>query len=685
MDKKYNNREISWLSFNERVLQEADNPDVPIIERLKFLGICSANLDEFYRVRVATLNRLARLGKKAKKVLGADPNEILEKITEIAAKQHKKFDKIHNQLYKEFAKENIFIIDEKQLSENQGKFVLSYFQDIVRPKLFPLMIDQMEHLPELRDRMVYLAVCLSKKDESVKSKYALMEVPSDVLPRYLILPKVEGNIYIILLDDVIRFGLDEIFAIFPYDQFEAYTIKITRDAELDIHDDVSDSYISKINKSLKQRKEGSPVRFIYDARMPNPLYDILTGLLNITKHDTIISGSKYHNNRDFMNFPIIGGKHLRYDTIKSISCTQFNSKKSMFSTIKDKDILLHYPYHNFGHVIDLLREASIDPKVKSIKTTIYRVAANSSVMNALVNAVQNGKSVVAVLELQARFDEASNIFWANRLQEEGVKVIFGIPGLKVHSKLCSIIRSEKNKDIHYAIIGTGNFNEDTARLYTDHSLFTADKRLTREVERVFTFFDNTYKSNVYKHLIVSPNYSRKSFTKLIKSEIKNAQAGKEAWIFLKMNSLLDQKLVDLLYTASNSGVKIKLIIRGVCALIPGIKDMSENIEAISIVDKFLEHTRIFVFCNDNDPKYFISSADWMPRNLDRRVEVTCPIYDDSIKKQLEDYLNIQWQDNSRARILSDIQDNKFKRVGRANKIRAQWDIYDLLKNPESTQ
>jgi polyphosphate kinase len=679
VDQKYINKEISWLSFNERVLQEADNKNVPLIERMKFLGICSSNLDEFYRVRVATLNRLKLLGKKAKKLIGGDPGEILKQIVEISAAQHKKFDEIYNHILKEFAAENIHIIDETQLTEEQGQNVRNYLQETVRPKLFPLMLDQIKEAPELRDRMVYLAIQMSKQSDMRKARHALIEIPSDVLPRFYILPKSEGKISLILLDDIIRYGLDEIFSIFPYDKFEAWTIKITRDAELDIDDDFSESYIEKISKSLKQRSEGNPVRFIYDATMPPSFFDIITKLLQLTKNDTIIAGSKYHNNRDFMSFPQIGGKHLRYDPIKSLACSRFEAKKSIFSAIKEKDILLHYPYHTFAHVIDLLREASIDPKVTSIKLTVYRVAKNSSVLNALVNAARNGKSVVAMLELQARFDEASNIQWANRLQDAGVKVIFGIPGLKVHSKICLVTRQEKNKSVNYAIIGTGNFNEDTARLYTDHSLFTADKRLTKEVEKVFNFLSNTYITSHYKHLLVSPNYSRKSLTRLIKIETKNAEAGKDAWIFLKLNNLVDSQLIDLLYKASSAGVKIRLIIRGMFSLVPGIEKQSENIQAISIVDKFLEHSRIFIFANDGDSKYYISSADLMPRNLDRRIEVICPIYDDDIKEQLKNYMEIQWQDNTRARILSKENKNRYKRSGKSNRIRAQWEIYEQIK------
>ncbi len=431
-------------------------------------------------MRVATLNRLERLGKKTKKLIGENPGEVLEEIVKISATQHKKFDTTYHRIIKELAVENIFIIDETKLTDAQGEEIKQYFQETVRPKLFPLMLEQVKEVPELRDRMVYLAVQMRKSKDPQKMQHALIEIPSDILPRFYILPKSEGKTYIILLDDIIRYGLSDIFSIFPFDEFEAWTIKVTLDAELDIDDDLSESYIEKITKSLKQRTEGNPVRFIYDAKMPEPLFELITQQLQLTKYDTIIRGSKYHNNRDFIDFPKIGGRHLRYPSIKSIICPRFSEKRSIFSVIKDKDILLHYPYHSFSHVIDLLREASIDPKVTSIKITIYRVAKDSSVMNALVNAARKTeKNVVAMLELQARFDEASNIFWANKLQDAGVKVIFGIPGLKVHSKICSITRLEKAKEVHYAIIGTGNFNENTARLYTDHSLFTADKKIDK--------------------------------------------------------------------------------------------------------------------------------------------------------------------------------------------------------------
>ncbi len=680
---KVNNKEISWLSFNERVLQEADNPDVPLIERIKFLGICSSNLDEFYRVRVATLNRLADIGKKAKKIIGEDPRKILKEINKIALLQHEKFDKIFKNLIKELVKEKIFIITEKELSPEQGEFVKNYFHTEVRSKLIPIMLSQVPDTLQLRDRLVYLAVCLEMKDDPGKKQYALIEIPSDVLPRFLIIPSDAGKKHIIMLDDVIRYRLVDIFSIFSYEKFAAYTIKITRDAELDIDNDISESYLDKMHKSLQKRKAGNPVRFIYDANMPDEFLKMLTKKIKLTEEDTLIAGSKYHNNRDLMNFPLVGSRQLKYPAIKSLSHKDIIPNQSLLKSIRKMDILLHYPYHSFDYVIDLLREASIDPKVTSIKMTIYRAAKNSSVLNALINAVKNGKSVVVALELQARFDEEANIYWANRLEEEGVKVIFGVPGLKVHSKLCLITRNEKDRPFHYAIIGTGNFNEVTAKIYTDHALFTADPRLTKEVDRIFNFFVKTYRSDTFKHLIVSPNFMRKRLTSLMNKEIRNARLGKRAYIILKLNNLTDPDLIRKLYEASEAGVKIKLIVRGMFSLIPGVEGMSSNIEAISIVDKFLEHTRIFVFGNDGNEKYYISSADWMPRNIDRRIEVTCPIYDEKLINELRQYLEIQWSDNMRARILDEELENKFKETEPRRKLRTQWRLYDYLKDYHS--
>jgi polyphosphate kinase len=674
------NKEISWLSFNERVLQEATDPTTPLLERIKFLGIFSSNLDEFFRVRVATLRRLANLGKKAKKIIGHDPHKILKRIQKIVLDQQTKFDKIYQQILKELAGQKIFIIDEKQLNEEQGYFVKSYFRGQVRPKLIPIMLDGNGKFPDLRDKSVYLAICLSKKDSSKKNKYALIEIPSKVLPRFVILPGIGEKKHIILLDDVIRYGLEDIFSIFEFDTFEAYTIKLTRDAELDIDEDVSESYIRKVHKSLKQRKEGQPVRFVYDCEMPKSLFNFLIKRLNLGDSDAIIPGAKYHNFKDFFSFPDIGSKSLRYKPLISLAHKDLQSNKSLLATIKEKDILLHFPYQSFDYIIDLLREASIDPSVTSIKITLYRVARYSSVVHALINAVKNGKAVTVVVELQARFDEEANINMADKLQEEGAKVIHGVKGLKVHAKCCLITRKNNGKPSYFAIIGTGNFNEETARIYSDHSLFTANRKITREVARLFDSIEQPYNVASFKHLLISPFHMRKKLMRLIKNEINNAEEGKDAYLILKLNNITDFEIIARLYEASRAGVRVKIINRGMFSVIPNVEGMSESIEAISIVDKYLEHTRIFVFCNDGDPLYFLSSADWMTRNFDKRIEAACPVYDKKIQRELREFLEIQWQDNVKSRILDrDLQNVRVQR-SISKKVRAQNKIYEFLKD-----
>ena len=683
MKLPYTNKEISWLSFNGRVLQEAADSSVPLFERIKFLGIYSSNLDEFFRVRVATLKRLSKMDKEAKKITGLNPDAILKEMQSIVLEQNSRFETVYEEILEALAKEKIYIINENHLNRGQGEFVRRYFQQKVRPKLIPIMMDQVDKFPEMREQCIYLAVHLIRHNDSPKTKHALIEVPTDVLPRFLILPQSGRRRYIILLDDVIRFNLEDIFSIFRFDEFRAYTVKLTRDSELDIDDDMSQSMIKKLSKSLKQRKGGNPVRFIYDAEMPKSLLNIFIEGLNLSDEDALIPGGRYHNFKDFMNFPDFKSNHLQYETILPLPHHDIDRQKSLMKTIDERDILIHYPYQSFHYVIDFLREASIDPKVSSIKFTLYRVAKYSSVINALINAVRNGKSVVVVLELQARFDEEANIYWANKLKEEGVKVIYGVPGLKVHSKLCLVTRKKKGGVSRYAIIGTGNYNENTARIYSDHSLFTADKRLTGDVSKIFDFFENNYNISTFKNLIVAPFDLRKKINKFIKNEIKNAQEGQEAYIFLKANNLVDSKIIKHLYTASQAGVKIKLIVRSMFSLIPGIEGVSENIQAISIVDKFLEHSRIFMFCNGGDEKIFISSADIMPRNLDRRVEVTCPIYDVNIKRELKTFLDIQWKDNVKARILNEPLDNQFRPGDSFRHVRTQWDIYDFLQKHPS--
>ncbi len=614
---------------------------------------------------------------KSKNILGYNSKSTLKKILEVVLAQNTRFEKNYTKLLKELEGHNIHIINERQLNQEQSEFVNSYFHKEVRSRLMPYLITRDTELPNLTDDAIYLAVHLSKKD-SPKRKHALLEVPTNVLPRFILLPGKKDEQYIIFLDDIIRFGLKDIFFIFDFDEINAYTIKLTKDAEFEIADDISESYIDKLSKSLQQRKKGTPVRFIYDRCMPEDLLKIITKKLNLGPDDVIIPSNRYHNFKDFMKFPNLGKKNFYNEELVPVPHRDIPQGKSILAAVKNKDILLFFPYHPFDQFIDMLREASIDPAVTSIQITLYRLARNSSVINALLNAVRNGKDVTTVVELQARFDEEANIHWGNKLLDEGVKVIYGVPGLKVHSKLCLVTRVVRDVTERYAAVGTGNFNEDTARVYTDHLLLTANKKITNEVFKAFNFFRVNYKKDNFYHLVLSPFFLRNKIVLLIENEIKNAKLGKKAYIYLKLNNLTDTEIINYLYEASNAGVKIKLIVRGMLSLVPGIKNSSEHIKAIGIVDRFLEHSRYLIFCNDGDEQIYISSADWMPRNLDHRIEVTCPIFDKSIKAEIREIFDIQWEDNLKARIYNETQSNEFVEPGK-KVIQSQIEIYNHIK------
>ena len=660
---QYINREISWLLFNERVLQESADPNVPLIERMRFLGIFSNNLDEFFKVRYATVKRIFDAGKSGKSVLGGEKaKDLLEEITKTVIKQQTKSLGILNTVQEELEKQKIFVVNETELSPSQQKFVKKYFLQKVSPKLMTIILSDANKFPTLKDTAAYLAVRILLKEANNKKikRFALIEIPKGI-DRFVVLPKEGDNDYIILLDDLIRYCLDSIFTMFDYETISAHMIKITRDAELDIDNDLSKSFIEKIYSSVEHRKISDPVRFVYDKHIGKDTLSYLKEKMEIEDADSVIPGGRYHNRRDYMGFPSLGRQDLLYKKIKALPVKGLNTEGSIIESIAKKDYLQYTPYHTFSYIIKFLREAALDPKVRSIKITVYRLASNSQVAASLINAVKNGKQVTVQIELQARFDEQANIEYAEQLQAEGVKLIFGVPGLKVHSKICLIEREEALGIKRYGFISTGNFNESTAKIYTDYTLFTAHDGILKELNKVFDFFETTYKINKYKHLIVSPHYTKSTFIKLIDKEIQSALEGKEAFIKIKMNSFTSYKMVDKLYEASNAGVKIQLIIRGICCLVPGVKGMSENIEAISVVDKFLEHARVFVFGNNGDSKVYISSADWMTRNLDNRVEVGCPIYDQEIKNEILDTFDISWKDHAKARLFSAKQDNAYRK------------------------
>ncbi len=669
----YVNRELSWLKFNARVLQEAADEKVPLLERLRFAGIFSNNLDEFFKVRYATVKRVA-MNESSDKELGVHAKELLEEITKEVIQLQDESLSIINTITEELEKEQIFIVNEKTLLPEHEAFVNTYFYDKVRPALFTIILNDLEKFPQLKDDVAYLAVKMTlKEDEKAsgvqkffsskaykeKIQYALIELPT-TLNRFIELPQVDDKHYIIMLDDVIRFCLHLIFSIFNYESLSANMIKITRDAELDIDDDLSKSFVEKISSSVEDRRKGAPVRFVYDKTIDKDTLHFLIEKMGIVNTDSVIPGGRYHNRRDYMSFPSLGRTDLTYAPIHPLPVKGLTSEESLLKKIAEKDYLQFTPYHTFSNIIWFLREAALDPKVKSVKITIYRLAKNSQVVNSLINAVKNGKKVTVQIELQARFDEESNIRYAEQLKAEGVKLIFGVRGLKVHSKICVIEREEGKGIKRYGFISTGNFNESTAKVYTDYTLFTANQDILKEVNKVFNFFETNYNIQKYKHLIVSPHYTKKILKQLIEEEIKNAKAGKEAYIKLKMNNITSYKMIDKLYEASRAGVKIQMIVRGICCLVPGIEGMSENIEVISIVDKFLEHPRLFIFGNNGNPKVYISSADWMTRNISFRVEVGCPIYDEAIKQELIDTFEISWADNVKARVIDQAQDNHYR-------------------------
>lgn len=677
---KYIDREKSWLTFNARVLQEAADETVPLLDRLRFLGIFSNNSDEFFRVRYAAVRRLSLSGISGEKILGGiSAQQLLKEITEIVIQQQSESLRILNNIESRLEKENIFIINENEISKEQEVFLKDFFIQRLSPELVTIILNDLAEFPVLKDSIGYLAVKLVMKQDA-EVRYAIIEIPKTI-NRFVVLPSKDEKKYVILIDDVIRYNLCNIFNIFDYQSVSAHMIKITRDAQLDIDSDLSKSMLEKIATSVKDRRIGEPVRFIYDQLIEKDTLQFFLDKMKIVSTDSIIPGGRYHNRRDYINFPNMGRFDLLYKTNVPLPIPELSLQGSILEKISKKDYLLHAPYQSFSYLTKFLREAALDPKVTSIKITLYRLAKNSQVISSLINAAKNGKKVTVQIELQARFDEASNISYAEQMQTEGINLIFGIKGLKVHSKICVIERVEKDKIKRYGFISTGNFNEQTAKIYTDVTLFTSHQQILKDISKIFEFFDINYRLHRYKHLIVSPHYTRSRMYKLIEKEIVNALAGKKAYIKLKMNSLSDFEIIDKLYEASNAGVKIQLEVRGICSLIPGVPGMSENIQAISIVDNYLEHSRIYIFGNDGDPEVYISSADFMTRNLDGRVEVTCPIYDPEIKKELINIFDLGWKGNVKARYHSEKLDNKYRiRKEKEPIFRAQLETYRYYQN-----
>ena len=674
-------RDISWLSFNNRVLQEAADDTVPLRERIRFLGIFSNNLDEFFRVRVATLKKMTELGSKSKMHLEQKPENILLEIEERVNTQQIEFERIWKEIQKELTKQKINLVSEKKLNSLQQKFVLDYFNEEVRSYIVPLMIENIQTFPVLNDKSIYLACKLSRKDNSISQRFALVSVPARHLSRFLILPSKNDEQYIILLEDVIRFCLPNIFSFFNYDEFSGHLIKLTRDAEIDIDNDISTSLIQKIERGLKIRKRGKPVRFVFDKDIDIALLTYLVKRLGLSLKENLIPGGRIHNFKDFINFPesVFEQKNLRK---KPFTHPVLKNTSSVTNVIFKNDVLLNFPYHSFDSVIDLLREAAIDPEVTSIKIACYRLASRSKVINALTNAVRNGKLVTVVLELRARFDEEANLMWKLDLEEAGVKVILGSPNQKVHAKICLIKKRVDNITTHYGFVSTGNLNEKTAVAYGDHCLLTSDRKIMADVNRMFTYLENPKTRismlNACKTLMVCPTGMRRQLILLINREIKNAKHNKKASIIVKLNSLSDEQLILKLEDAAKAGVEVKMIIRGICGMFTENKKFKKTVQAVSIIDEYLEHARVMIFHNSGEEKVFISSADWMVRNIDHRIEAACPILEKDLQEEIKKLLNIQLSDNVNARILDNDLSNQYVNPRNKIKIRSQLETYNYL-------
>lgn len=678
-----NNRELSWLVFNDRVLQEAQDRSVPLMQRLRFLGIFSNNQDEFIKVRVAKLIRLSQLRglKPSQQAKRREAVEVLPQLYARMAESQEKFDAAYDAILKEMAEIGINVVKETQLTEEQARFCIDYYASVVSERIVPFLVRKTMKMPFLSDGAIYLGVKMT--GESAQStRYAIVQIPvSSACPRFVELPpSAPGRRDIIYLDDIIRFCLREIFFMFKYDDISAHTLRVVRDAQIDMDDDISKSLMEKMEEGIENRNFGDPVRIIYDKDMPDDLLQLIVSKLTVKKGHgpSLDPGRRYHLKRDLMKFPRVAPQleeklpaQLRHPLIKPFA--------SILEVVARRDIMLHFPYHTFNHVIDFLREAAIDPKVESIFITLYRTAEHSKVINALIGAAKNGKNVTVVMELLARFDEGQNIEYADILQRAGVRVIDGVAGLKIHCKLILVERRERGGTRGYAYVGTGNFNESTAKIYSDFGLLTCRHEIVADARAVFDFI-SAHRPLECRELLVAPYNMRSTFEKLVEDEIKNAKKGKEAYIKAKFNSLTDEDMINLLYKASRAGVKISLIVRGACCLQPGVPGQSENIRVISIIDIYLEHARMAVFCAGGREKIYIMSADWMTRNLSRRIEVGTPVYDEAIREQLRRVFELQWNDNVKARDMAVFGENRYSAGnGGSEKCRSQLALHEFYK------
>ncbi len=652
--QNYVERDVSWMHFNHRILEEAQREDVPVLERMSFLGIYSNNLDEFFRVRMANLGRVAALGDShATKDIKAEAEKAarqLKQINRLNAQYSVEYAHAVDAVGKALAENGIHILRDNALTEEQKQRVFQFYRAKLIGRISPVWFENLHDFDREADDNIYMIVRMKKDD--TKPRYALFPLPVDVVGRWFVLPGEDGCV--MYIDDVVRVCLPLVFPGVQYDCFEAWTFKFTRDAEMEIDNDLREGFMQKIQKGVKSRKVGNPVRIVYDASIPNGALRRIKSLLAEGAHlDTAVAGGHYQNHRDFMSFPNCGKEGLTYPKWQPIINKELHNAESIFKVIREKDRMLHVPYHSFDGYIRLLNEAAIDPKVKGIKTTLYRLAKDSKVVHALICAALNGKKVTVIIELLARFDEASNISWSKKMQDAGINVVFGVEGLKVHSKITHI---EFKNGQGIAVVSTGNFHEGNASRYTDVMLMTANRNIVQDVERVFRFIDKPYSPIKFKHLLVSPNEMKEKFLQLIDTEIKNHLAGKEAWVKMKVNHITEPKMVQKIYEAVETGVKVEALVRGNCSLVDS-EDYDGRMKIVGIIDRYLEHSRIFIFANGGEPLYFIGSADWMPRNLDCRVEVVAPVYDKDIQEELLTIVNYGLCDTKHGRLVAGVQDN----------------------------
>ncbi len=668
------NREISWLSFNERVLQEAADPSVPLLERLSFLAIYSSNLDEFFRVRVASMRSLVRLKKKSVKKLAFNPARLVRQINEIVTVQQERFGEIWRSLLPELASYNIYLINEQNLDETQSLFLETFFSEQISEHLKPVSLQSLNEEYFVKNRTIYLATEIWS-DSSDEPDHMLLEVPSPPLKRFVQLPAKGRKNYVMFIEDVIRHNIDHVYP--DMETGNSYAIKLSRDADLYLEDEFSGDLVQMIRKSLKKRETGLPTRCLYDLSMPFALAALVKDKLGLNNPDMVLGG-RYHNLHDLFGFPRFEKKMLAYNPMPPLPHPELEKADSILSAIAEKDRMLHFPFQSYQPVIKFFEEAAEDEQVEEIWASLYRVASDSAITKALIQAKKNGKRVTVFVEVKARFDEASNLYWAEQMEEAGIKVLYSMPGLKVHAKIAMVVRREKEERVRYCYLGTGNFNEKTAKIYVDEAILTVDTRLTEEIEKVFHFLDGKLEHPSFEHLLVAPFTMRKQFNAMVDKEIEEARAGRKASMVLKMNSLEDEKIIKRLYKASEAGVKIRIVVRGICRLVPGVKGQSENIEVTSIVDRFLEHARIYLFHNAGKPKMYLASADWMKRNLSRRIEVAFPIYNRVLFREMKRLLDLQLQDNMKARIVDEHQVNEYVR-NRRKPVRAQYASYEMLK------